>query len=440
MLSEIATNEIHGPLYYITLRGWILLFGRNEIVVRALFSLFTVGILFVFYLLFKEIFPIKRKFQILGLLLMASNATLILHGNDARWYPMLTFLLSLSLISLILYLKTKRRIYIILFLLIATLGLYTDAAIMVIFVSFSLYFILVDKYRNLKTWFWWLSLSSLILILFLPWLTLSIRITLEQLFSNTQRIKFLTNNIFINLAYFFYGLIVGETILPLHYLLVGICISVWAVTLFFAFKRIFKNEKSKVIFLLFLILCVVVLLNIITKSLYARYYLYCIPIIIAIFLYGLEIIPSRLFKIICFSVVFLVNIIGIWNLVLEREYHKMSQADPLEKAFLILKEKTLPHDIIICQNSKSAFYYSHTLDRQWLLIQNPLLAKEKINSAINKINSKQKVVFLVLPSGQLKDLIKMHTEILEVLQKRLKLMDLIKLKYDPFAQYKRKLL
>ena len=95
----------HTPLYFFLLHLWIKLFGDSEIAMRSLSLLFGIGALPLVFTATKKI--ADNKTAIFALALACISPLLVLFSVEVRMYPMVIFLVILSLNYLIDFEKTR---------------------------------------------------------------------------------------------------------------------------------------------------------------------------------------------------------------------------------------------------------------------------------------------------------------------------------------------
>ena len=95
----------HTPLYFFLLHLWIKLFGDSEVAMRTLSLLFGIGTLPLVYIATKKI--TNNKIALFSLAISAVSPLLVLFSAEVRMYPMVVFLVVLSLNFLIDFEQTK---------------------------------------------------------------------------------------------------------------------------------------------------------------------------------------------------------------------------------------------------------------------------------------------------------------------------------------------
>jgi len=195
-LGEIASRtalDIHPPLYYWLLHGWMRLFGDSEIAVRSLSVVASVLLVAVVYQLGARLFDVRVGF--LAAFIAAVSPFQIYYAQETRMYALLALLGALTVWATIGLMDDWARVtrsvksgnagsgirypslitrHSLLYVVAATLGLYTHYAFAVILVATNLAFVV---------WLWWtrgqgqvarrlvgwLGVQLVPLLLYLPW-------------------------------------------------------------------------------------------------------------------------------------------------------------------------------------------------------------------------------------------------------------------------------
>lgn len=201
-LGEIAGRtalDIHPPLYYWLLHAWMQLFGESEIAVRSLSVVASVLLVAVVYRIGTRLF--NTRVGLLTAFIAAVSPLQIYYAQETRMYALLALLGALTVWATIGLIKGWIRVtrnvasgntgsgtrypfltprYSLLYVLGATLGLYTHYAFPVILVATNLTFLI---------WMWqtreqgqvagrlvgWLVLQLAPLLLYRPWLPVAWR-------------------------------------------------------------------------------------------------------------------------------------------------------------------------------------------------------------------------------------------------------------------------
>ncbi len=123
-LIELVKVEMHMPLYLYLSRGWNDLFGVSEFSLRMLSLIFGVLAVYVIFLLGKRMF--NERVGIYSALLLALSPIAIYYSQEARLYTIFMFIVLLSFYMFISYLKYDKFKYLLFYLLVNILMLYTN--------------------------------------------------------------------------------------------------------------------------------------------------------------------------------------------------------------------------------------------------------------------------------------------------------------------------
>ncbi len=99
IISFVAKDLIHPPLFYLLLKLWIPLAGESVFWLRLLPVVFSILALFPFWMLCREL-KLKPPAIIVAISLFAVNGSLIKYAQEVRMYSLLLFL---SLVSIWLF-------------------------------------------------------------------------------------------------------------------------------------------------------------------------------------------------------------------------------------------------------------------------------------------------------------------------------------------------
>jgi uncharacterized membrane protein len=167
----IITNYIrfdnHPPLYYLSLKSWVNLFGSSEVGLRMLSVLFGVGTLMVLYLVAKKIFKNRKIETIIPVFLLAISPLHLYFSQEVRMYAMAAFFAALAFYAFLLTLEGKNKGWI-LFSVSILLMLFSDYMPIFLLPVFWLYGLI--KIRNKKWWLLFVLSHTPLLIAGLIWL------------------------------------------------------------------------------------------------------------------------------------------------------------------------------------------------------------------------------------------------------------------------------
>jgi mannosyltransferase len=139
---QILTNEFHSlhpPGYYLILHFWCNLFGDSDFALRLPSALMGIGAVISMDLLGKSLFNWRT-----GLWAAALTALMPFHlyySQEMRMYSQLFLLSSLVILCQVQLWRQERRIWWVLYLLVALLGLYTHYLFTLIIGTLGLFFI-----------------------------------------------------------------------------------------------------------------------------------------------------------------------------------------------------------------------------------------------------------------------------------------------------------
>lgn len=157
------------PLYYVFLGGWVEVFGQNDYSFRAFSALTGILALIIIFYLVRLIYG--TNVALIATFFSSINLTLILYSQEARQYSYLLFLSVLSVFLLVKYLKEKRTSFLVLFLMVNAIIIYSHLpwAMLMFLEGLYVLMILIQEYHKKKTIDYKLVVVFLIMgILYLP--------------------------------------------------------------------------------------------------------------------------------------------------------------------------------------------------------------------------------------------------------------------------------
>ena len=161
-----SLSEWHAPFYFIFAKAISLLSpnGLNIIFYRYLSLLF--GVLANFGIWYLASMVLGKRIGLIALVLSLFLPAFIWSAIYARYYSFLILLTILNFIFFIKFLRAKSVRYLVLILLISTIGIYTHYYFSFLLVSFSLFLLIVEEYRFIFKK--WILAVSAILVLLIP--------------------------------------------------------------------------------------------------------------------------------------------------------------------------------------------------------------------------------------------------------------------------------
>lgn len=167
-----AARDVHPPLYFMLLHGWIALFGDGILSVRmfsAVPGIVTVGLgVWLVALL------AGRRAATLAGVLLALLPTAVRYSQEVRMYALLGMLLLGATLALAYWVRQPRRWrYLLIYSLLLALAFYTHYFTVLCVLAHWLYLALSgargeDGRRLLGRPVWWLA-NALVVLLYLPW-------------------------------------------------------------------------------------------------------------------------------------------------------------------------------------------------------------------------------------------------------------------------------
>ena len=94
LILKYSLGDFHPPLFHAILRGWILLFGSSEAVVRIPSVILGTLTVYITYLIGQKLF--EGKTGLIAATLIATSPLHIYYSQEARMYALAAFLTSLS--------------------------------------------------------------------------------------------------------------------------------------------------------------------------------------------------------------------------------------------------------------------------------------------------------------------------------------------------------
>jgi mannosyltransferase len=177
-IARDAAHDIHPPLYYWLLSGWVWLFGTSEVAVRSLSAVLGVVLVALTYALGRLL--AGRWVGLAAAGLSAINPFQVYYSQEARMYMLLAVLTAGAMLALVRVIERGSwAAWIALFLLEAA-GLYTHYSFafvaLVLNLAYALWLVLT-RHRAPVTWraLNWVLSQVAVVLLYLPWLPTAIR-------------------------------------------------------------------------------------------------------------------------------------------------------------------------------------------------------------------------------------------------------------------------
>ena len=187
-IARDAAQDIHPPLYYWLLSGWVRLFGTSEAAVRALSALLGVILVVVVYLL--GCLLAGHWAGLAAALLAAINPFQVYYAQEARMYMLLALWGALAFYAALRWAASspgERPLgWAALYVLVSAAGLYTHYAFPLVLLVVNLVILLyvalqwratrldAESGGGRRLWHW-LALQVVVALLFIPWLPAAYR-------------------------------------------------------------------------------------------------------------------------------------------------------------------------------------------------------------------------------------------------------------------------
>lgn len=213
--SEIAlaaARDRHPPLYFLAAGAWGRIFGVDEVGLRSLSIVFTLGSLGLAYWLARRV--AGQSAALAALALLALSPLLLTYGHTARYYS-LTMLLALGLVSAFLkYLDTRHLGYLALYIILGAGLLYTSYPALGILLACNLWWLLSLR-KQPATLLPWIAAQLLVAASFIPWLPVLTAQVEKDVVLEAQSAN-LAIEIFKRAGYLGYAFGLGEVLSPLN--------------------------------------------------------------------------------------------------------------------------------------------------------------------------------------------------------------------------------
>jgi uncharacterized membrane protein len=167
---HLLHNDVHTPLYFTFLWGWIRIFGTGEYATRLLSALFGLGAVIALFFFGRKY--LSEKAGLIAAAILAVSPLALFYSQEVRPYSLFLLLAILSMHCYLSLIRTMSMRNCSLYIL-ATLGLlYTHLFGALVIIVQTLHFI--SKRKNIKKF---LILQAIILIGILPWIISSTHYT-----------------------------------------------------------------------------------------------------------------------------------------------------------------------------------------------------------------------------------------------------------------------
>ena len=181
-----AAFDVHPPLYFMLLHGWIELFGDGIFAIRCLSALAGIAAVGMGVWLVDRL--ATRRAAILAGLLLALLPTAVRYSQEVRMYSLLGLLLIAATLALVYWIRRpQRHRYLAIYALLMTAALYTHYFAVLAALCHWIYLTVIRfqrgyRLRHIQHPGWWLA-NLAIAAVYLPWLPNLLDLTqhMEQL-------------------------------------------------------------------------------------------------------------------------------------------------------------------------------------------------------------------------------------------------------------------
>jgi hypothetical protein len=177
-IARDAAHDIHPPLYYWLLSGWVRLTGTSEFAVRALSAFLGVILVALIYVLGRLL--AGRWVGLAAAFLAAINPFQVYYSQEARMYMLLAVLTAAAILALVRFIENESWPILVALVLLEAAGLYTHYSflfvVLILNLAYALWLALTwwqkPKTRHMVHW---VLGQVAVMLLYLPWLPVAVR-------------------------------------------------------------------------------------------------------------------------------------------------------------------------------------------------------------------------------------------------------------------------
>ncbi|MGZ4890721.1 MAG: glycosyltransferase family 39 protein [Halobacteriota archaeon] len=168
-IVAITAIDRHPPLYYFLLHYWMSWFGRSEVAVRLLSTVFSIIAIPMIYLIGRQLYD--REVGLLSALILAVSVLNIQYAQETRMYSLMVLLALLSMYFFLHFLQRATLPIVLGYVFFTTLLLYTHVYDVFVVLAQNAYLatLLILPNRKFRIWHW-ISLQAIVVVLYAPWL------------------------------------------------------------------------------------------------------------------------------------------------------------------------------------------------------------------------------------------------------------------------------
>lgn len=370
--DALLVSEPHPPLYFFTVHILFQIFGYTTLVIRVFAAVIGIAGVFSIYLLGKEIFNKKVGFYASALLTI--NYFHLYYSQDARMYPLLFLMTTLSFLYLIKFVNLPSYKSAVAYGFFATLMIYCH--FFALFALFSqylilLFFVLRPFGTTRKKFFIFSFIAGLMtLILYLP---------TYNLFLKTSEItSFWIQMPSLDVYTQFFKDFFGQSELVLFFVLLAIIL--FFIQLFKAKKTqhfLINPKENKLVFsffILFVWILATLLLPLIRTytslpMLINRYFINILPAVIIIVAIGLSYIKNEIVR---YGMLSIIILFSLTDIVVVKHYYKSPNKTQFREVTQFILDNNTAKDPVITSLSWYFPYFLNNDKVQTTIIENTL--------------------------------------------------------------------
>ena len=171
-LTSLAAEDVHPPLFFVILRGWVSVFGNSVAAMRSVAVLFSLLMLPAMWWLCRELFG-ETVIGWVAIALLALSPVQVVYAQETRQYTLWMLLILLTGASLLRSLRLNNWRNWATYGLLMTLGLYTHYLFTLVAAGHGLYTLCVERLRPTRKFLIYLLTSAIAGIAYLPWVIFS---------------------------------------------------------------------------------------------------------------------------------------------------------------------------------------------------------------------------------------------------------------------------
>ena len=173
-IARNAAADIHPPLYYWSLSGWVRMHGTSETAVRSLSALLGVVLVALTYALGWQV--AGRWLGFFAAFLGAISPFQVYYSQEARMYILVAVLAAGAVLALVRYVRGGSRPVLVVLILLEAAGIYTHYSFVLIIVVLNLGYLFQPRSGASRRQHWaWAISQGTVALLYLPWLPTALR-------------------------------------------------------------------------------------------------------------------------------------------------------------------------------------------------------------------------------------------------------------------------